>query len=154
MPGPSVRAEILEPLSRALGWLERLCDREGRIVCPEHRVEHTGKSACAAVLAVELARLDPAADRARLVAFAVEQGRRMVANLVREGTSACHTFRPGRHDPFNCSNAVIDGGACSDALAHLVTELGSELDARDREDFARASLLHARCAGTPLSRTA
>jgi hypothetical protein len=63
---------------------------------------------------------------------------------VREGTSPCHTFRPGRHDPFNCSNSVIDGGASSDALAHIVTELGPALDAPDREAFAAASLLHAR----------
>jgi hypothetical protein len=106
---------------RALAWLLSLRDERGRIVCPEHGIEHTGKSAGAAVTAAILGELD---DSDALRAAAVQQGERLVANLVREGTSPCHTFRPGRHDPFNCSNSVIDGGACSDALAELVQRLG------------------------------
>jgi len=142
-----VRDEILEPVRRVLAWMLRFAEGEGdggRIVCPAHGVEHTGKSAGAIVMAVELLRLDPGRDDERLLAVAVGQARRLVANLQREGTSACHTFRPGRHDPFNCSNHVIDGGACSDALAHLVTELGPRLEAADREAFTNASVLHAR----------
>jgi hypothetical protein len=141
---PRIREELLEPVRRALRWLLSLRDVQGRIVCPDHRIEHTGKSAGAAVMAAILSRLDSAGDREALRAAAVQQGRRMVANLVREGTSPCHTFRPGRHDPFNCSNSVIDGGACSDALAELVLLLGPQLAAADREAFSRASLLHAR----------
>lgn len=136
-----VREELREPLRRVLGWLLSLRDGEGRIVCPEHKLEHTGKSAGAAVLALELARHD---GDGRLREAAIGQGRRMLANLAREGTSACHTFRPGRHDPFNCSNSVIDGGACSDALAALVVGLGDTLPGAEREAFAQASLLHAR----------
>lgn len=135
---------FLEPLRRALGWLLTLRDSEGRIVCPEHRIEHTGKSAGAAVLAARLAKHDRPEFRAAHVAAAIQQGRRLVANLYREGESACHTFWPGRHDKFNSSNAVIDGGACSDALAELVQELGSELPADDARAFRDASLLHAR----------
>jgi hypothetical protein len=141
---PRIREELLEPVRRALRWMLSLRDSSGRIMCPDHRIEHTGKSAGAAVMAAILSRLDVSSDGAALRAAAVQQGRRMVANLVREGTSPCHTFRPGRHDPFNCSNSVIDGGACSDALAELVLLLGPELEATDREAFARASLLHAR----------
>lgn len=141
---PTPRDELLEPLRRVLAWQLSLRDGEGRILCPEHRVEHTGKSAYTALLAAELLRLDPGADGDALFAAALQQGRRLVANLVREGTSPCHTFRPGRHDPFNCSNSVIDGGACSDALASLVQLLGDRLEAPDREAFAAASLLHAR----------
>ena len=136
-----VREELLEPLRRTLRWILSLRDGAGRIVCPEHGVEHTGKSAGAAVLALELA---PYGDGAALREAAIGQGRRLVANLVREGTSPCHTFRPGRHDPFNCSNSVIDGGACSDALSALVLGLGDALPAAEREAFAAASLLHAR----------
>lgn len=144
----SIRAvvdeEFLAPLRRVLAWMERLDDGGGRWICPQHKVEHTGKNAGAIVIACELIKHDPQADRERLLALAVAQARRAVANLVREGDSPCHTFRPGRHDPFNCSNSVIDGGACSDALATLVREHGDRLDAADRESFARASLLHAR----------
>src|SRR5258706_3054723 len=145
MPSPQALAEeIFEPLRRVLGWLASLRDAQGRIVCPEHGLEHTGKSAYAIVLACELLKHDPAAERAPLLALAREQGRRLVANLVREGASPCHTFRPGRHDPYNCSNSVIDGGACSDGLAQLVRELGGELPAQEREAARTASLLHAR----------
>ncbi|MBK7642028.1 MAG: hypothetical protein IPJ19_03100 [Planctomycetes bacterium] len=136
--------ELLEPLRRVLGWLCSLRDAQGRLVCPEHGVEHTGKNAYVIVLCCELARHDPRADRAALCAIARGQAQRLVANLVREGTSPCHTFRPGRHDPFNCSNSVIDGGAASDALAQLVHEFGPELPAQEREAAAAASLLHAR----------
>ncbi len=139
-----IRRELTEPLQRTLRWLLSLRDGAGRILCPDHRIEHTGKSAGAALLAARLLELDPEGDREALAAAAVQQGRRMVANLVREGASPCHTFRPGRHDPFNCSNSVIDGGACSDALAELVLTLGERLSGADREAFAAASLLHAR----------
>ena len=141
---PRPREEIVEPVRRTLRWMASLRDAEGRIVCSEHQVEHTGKSAYAIVTACELLALDPARDEAFLFELAVQQARRLCQNLVREGDSDCHTFRPGFHDPFNCSNNIIDGGACSDALAHVVTALGERLDAGDRERFARAAILHAR----------
>jgi hypothetical protein len=136
--------ELLEPLMRVTRWLASLRDREGRVLCPEHRVEHTGKSAYLIILAARLRALDPAADREWLKELARQQARRLVANLVREGTSPCHTFRPGRHDPFNCSNSVIDGGACADALAEFVREFGAEVPAEEREAARQACLLHAR----------
>lgn len=141
--GAAVRDEIVEPLRRVLGFLASMRDAEGRIVCPEHRIEHTGKSACAAVLAARLSVLDPA-HAVEHRSFAIQQGRRLVARLEREGTSPCHTFRPGRYDPFNNSNHVIDGGACSDALAELVHTLAAELSAEDRQAFGDASRLHAK----------
>lgn len=139
-----VREAILEPLRRVLEWLLSLRDARGRIVCPEHRIEHSGKNAGVIVIALELAELDPRADVAACKRVAIEQGRRLAANLEREGTSECFTFRPGRHDPYNCSNSVIDGGACADALATLVTRLGGELDEEDRRAFEGAARVHAR----------
>jgi len=134
---------LIEPLRRVFRWLVSLADADGRIVCPDHRVEHTGKNAYVIVLAAELARHDPEADIDALRAVAVAQGKRLVANLQREGDSTCFTFRPGRHDPFNCSNNVIDGGACSDALAELVQAFGPSLSAEERAEFEHASVLHA-----------
>jgi hypothetical protein len=141
---PPVREEFLAPVRAVLRWLTALDRGDGALICPEHRLEHTGKNCGAAVLACELARSDPRADADHLLAVARAQGRRMLANLVREGASPCHTFRPGRHDPFNCSNSVIDGGACSDALAEIVRTFGPRLEAAERERLAAASLLHAR----------
>lgn len=138
-----VRPALREPLRRTLEWMLSLRDGEGRIVCPEHGIEHTGKSAGVIVLALELIRAGEP-DRDVLKAAAMQQGRRLVGNLINEPDSPCYTFRPGRHDPFNCSNSVIDGGACSDALAELVRVLGPELRVADREAFQHAALLHAR----------
>jgi hypothetical protein len=128
-------------LERTAGWLLGLADDQQRLICPEHRIEHTGKSACAAILFLELHKQTGKESWAEA---AIAQGRRLVARLEREGTSPCHTFRPGRHDPYNCSNSVIDGGACSDALASLVLDLGERLGADEREAFRDASVLHAR----------
>jgi hypothetical protein len=139
----AVREELLEPLRRVLGGLLSLRDPQGRIVCPEHGIEHTGKSAGAAALALHLSRHDPARRDAHAT-VAIEQARRLVANLRREGASDCHTFWPGRHDPFNSSNAIIDGGACSAALAEIVETLGSGMPADDARAFREASVLHAR----------
>ena len=131
----------VEPLERTLRWALGLRRADGALICPEHGLEHTGKSANVAILALELWRLT---GRQQWLDAAVEQGRRLVARLEREGTSPCFTFRPGRHDPFNCSNSVIDGGACSDALASLVLGAGEHLDPTDARNFAHASVLHAR----------
>jgi hypothetical protein len=131
----------LAPLLASLRWALGHADRDGALICREHGIEHTGKSANLAILALELwKRL----GSDWLLEAAVAQGRRLVARLEREGTSPCFTFRPGRHDPFNCSNSVIDGGACSDALGSLVLEAGEELGDEDRTAFARACVLHAR----------
>lgn len=133
------RTSTIAALERTLGWLATLEDTDHRLVCPDHRIEHTGKSACAAILALELFR---ATGRRAHLDFAVRQGRRLVLRLEREGTSPCHTFRPGRHDPFNCSNSVIDGGACADALASLCLAVPHELSAEDLAAFRHAALLH------------
>lgn len=139
-----VSEAVLEPLRRALGWLLSLRDAQGRIVCPEHKIEHTGKSAGAAVLAARLSVYDRPELREKHRAAAIEQGRRLVANLHREGTSECHTFWPGRHDKYNSSNAIIDGGACSAALVELIETLTDALSPAERDAFRHASVLHAR----------
>jgi hypothetical protein len=138
-----VREELAEPVRRVLRWLLALRDSSGALVCPDHGIEHTGKNAGAIVMACELARRAPGGEAGALRDAAVQLGRRLVARLEREGESTCFTFRPGRHDPYNCSNNVIDGGACSDALAELVQCFGAELSADDRAAFTRAAVLHA-----------
>ena len=140
----SPHPELLDPLRRVLDWLIDQRDPEtGALVCPFHRIEHTGKTACAVILAVEVARWSDGRERTKLVEFAHEQCTRIAGRLEREGDSTCFTFRPGRHDPYNCSNSVIDGGACSDALATFVLAFGGGLTQAERDAFTRASVLHA-----------
>ncbi|MEC8493996.1 MAG: hypothetical protein VXZ39_03685, partial [Planctomycetota bacterium] len=115
----------------------------GELVCPEHHIEHTGKSAGALLLAVELMAHGDEGEADALFALARRVALRISSRLEREGDSTCFTFRPGRHDPYNCSNSVIDGGACSDALAAFVMAAGARLPAEEREALTRASVLHA-----------
>ena len=140
----SNRALVAAPLHRVLSWLastER--GATGELVCPEHHIEHTGKSAGALLLAVELMKHGDEGEADALFAFARRVALRITSRLEREGDSTCFTFRPGRHDPYNCSNSVIDGGACSDALAAFVMTAGERLAAEEREALTRASVLHA-----------
>jgi hypothetical protein len=139
----AVREELLGPVRSVLDWMLRQRDREGAIRCPHHKIEHTGKSAGAIVIAAELAQHDPSADPDALFEVARQQAMRLVGRLEREDTSTCFTFRPGRHDPYNCSNSVIDGGACSDALATCVQVFGDRLSTEEREAMTHASVLHA-----------
>jgi len=139
----AAKLEILQPIRRVLRWMLSLRDPSGRIICPAHKVEHTGKNAGVIVIACALAKYGNDEERSELLAVARQQARRLVECLEREGESTCFTFRPGRHDPFNCSNNVIDGAACSDALAELVLTFGDQLPAEERESFTRASVLHA-----------
>jgi hypothetical protein len=134
---------FIEPVRRVLDWMISLRDSQGRIMCPWHRIEHTGKNAGVIVMASVLADLTDGSDRDELIAVAVQQAHRLCARLEREDDSTCFTFRPGRHDPYNCSNNVIDGGACSDALAELVLRHGDKLARQDRELFQAASVRHA-----------
>ena len=34
-----------EPIERVLGWMQALRTPQGVMLCPEHRIEHTGKNA-------------------------------------------------------------------------------------------------------------
>ena len=54
-----IDSQVLTPLERVLAWLLAQGEGEpdGRLVCPDHRVEHTGKNANVAILACALARL-------------------------------------------------------------------------------------------------
>ncbi len=139
----TVSPALAEPVRRALGWLLSLRDGQGRILCPDHGLAHSGKNAGVIVMACELARSGAEGDRDALLEVAREQAEHLVVNLKREVGSTCFTFRPGRHDPYNCSNSVIDGGACSDALAELVLTFGDRLEPAERERFQHASILHA-----------
>lgn len=144
-PSPSLNDELREPVQRVFDWMMGLRAPDGRILCPEHQVEHSGKNAGAIVMALELAKHSANEQALELLVSATQQGQRLVQNLVREGSSPCFTFRPGRHDPFNCSNSVIDGGAASDALGQLGRELAARGgSAADVEAFRAASLKHAR----------
>lgn len=141
MSASDPQARFVAPLVRVFDWALGLERAPGELICPEHKVEHTGKTANVVILALELFR---ATGERRFRDAAVRLALRVAGRLEREGDSPCFTFRPGRHDPFNCSNSVIDGGAASDALATLALAADElELSAAERHQFALAALRHA-----------
>jgi len=134
-------ARFVAPLERVLAWALTLERAPGELICPEHKVEHTGKTANLVLLA---AALFEATNEPRHAETAKRLALRVAGRLEREGDSPCFTFRPGRHDPFNCSNSVIDGGAAADALATLARapeRFGLTPD--ERRNLALAALRHA-----------
>lgn len=135
-------AELAAVVQRVATWMKEQRTAQGVLLCPEHGIEHTGKNAGLVVLACELVRqgLAPAED---WLPVAEEQALRLAGRLEREGDSTCWTFRPGRHDPFNCSNNVIDGGACSDALADFLELAQDRLAPGVQSLLTRACVLHA-----------
>jgi hypothetical protein len=86
--------------------------------CPAHRVAHTGKLARAIVL--DLCLLDSTGQE-QYWQRAVERARYVVSRLGPDPEHGAFIYFPGRLDPRNCSNSVIDSGECTGALATLVT---------------------------------
>ncbi len=126
-----LRLGILRGLSR---FFERLEDAEGAVICPRHRVEHTGKLCYAALIDLESwrhTREEEALERAR------KRVLRTVDHLGLDPESRVPVFLPGRVDHRNASTNAIDGGACADVIATLledVPELFSDLDAERCRD--------------------
>lgn len=107
-------------------FLERLTDASGALVCPRHRVEHTGKNVYAALLEQHLWRYTREEEH-------LERARRIVLRTVdmfgEDPDSRVPIFLPGRVDPRNASTSSIDGGACADVLATLLEEEPDAFDA-------------------------
>ena len=126
---------VLEAASDAF---ERLLGRDGCARCPEHGVDHTGKTARAIVINCALHAAtgqDDYLDRAVRVA-------RLITGRLGQDPEAggAWIFFPGRHHPANNSTNIIDNGECVDALATLLRQAGEELSQADRarsEDAVR-----------------
>lgn len=119
----ALRLGTLRGLAR---FLEGLTDASGVLVCPRHRVEHTGKNVYAALLNQHLwryTREEEYLERARRVAL------RAVDMFGEDPDSRVPIFLPGRVDPRNASTSSIDGGACADVLATLLEEEPGAFDA-------------------------
>jgi hypothetical protein len=104
--------------------------------CPEHRVAHTGKLARAAVL--DLALLDATGDETHW-RRAVERARYVASRLAPDPEHGTLIYLPGRLDPRNCSNSVIDSGECTDALGRvLLHPHAAQLDEQTRQTLRDA----------------
>ncbi len=134
-------------LATASSAFERLRDDNGYTPCPEHRVDHTGKTARSIVINCAL---HAHTNQDRYLTRAVATATRVAARLAPDpGADGAWVFFPGLHDPRNNSTNVIDAGECVDALATLLQHAGDELAATDRLSIEQAIRL---CCDTYLRR--
>lgn len=134
-------------LATASSAFERLRDDNGYTPCPEHRVDHTGKTARSIVINCAL---HAHTNQDRYLTRAVATATRVAARLAPDpGADGAWVFFPGLHDPRNNSTNVIDAGECVDALATLLLHAGDELAATDRLSIEQAIRL---CCDTYLRR--
>ena len=103
--------------------------------CAVHGVEHTARTATSIVIDLALHR---ATGQDRYWDRAQRRALRVVARLVRDPEHGAWIFAPGRLDPYNCSNNVIDSGECARCLGTLLLHTGDRLDATLRERVAEA----------------
>ena len=102
----------------------------GETRCAVHGVEHTARTATSIVVDLVLQRVT---GQSRYWERAQQRARRVVARLVRDPEHGAWVFAPGRLDPYNCSNNVIDSGECARCLGTLLLYADDRLDAALRE---------------------
>ena len=133
-------------IERASDAFERLLGRDGYARCPEHGVDHTGKTARAIVLNCALAS---ESEDDRFIGRALRVARAITGRLSQDDAAGgAWVFFPGPHHPQNVSTHVVDCGECVDALATLLEVAGDRLPDIDRERIEEAVRL---CAQTYLA---
>jgi hypothetical protein len=126
LPAGSADPAAVTWFARAAGYLRRPALR-----CPAHKVAHTGKLARGIVL--DLCLLGATGDE-QYWRWAVERARYVVARAAPDPEHGGLVYLPGRFDPRNCSNSVIDSGECTDALARLLLHpRAADLPAGERD---------------------
>jgi hypothetical protein len=131
-----LRLGVLRGLS---GFLARQIGPTGALVCPRHKVEHTGKNVYAALIDLENWRFTREEEYLALAKAAVL---RAVDLLGEDPESQVPVFLPGRTDPRNASTNAIDGGACADTIATLLEEAPEAFEADERRRCEEALTLH------------
>ncbi|MDE2902645.1 MAG: hypothetical protein OXP73_06410 [Chloroflexota bacterium] len=133
---PALTPRAAWVLATASNAFERLLDQHGYTRCPEHRVDHTGKTARSIVINCAL---HAHTNQGKYLDRAVATAQRVAARLAPDpAAGGAWVFFPGLHDPRNNSTNIIDAGECVDALASLLLHAGQELAAEDRTSFEQA----------------
>jgi hypothetical protein len=121
------------------GFLARQIGPSGALICPRHRVEHTGKNVYAALIDLENWRFTREEEYLARAKAAVL---RAVDLLGEDPESRVPVFLPGRTDPRNASTNAIDGGACADTIATLLEEAAEAFEPDERRRCEEALTLH------------
>ncbi len=132
---PLITRHWLAALACVSDYWARQTAPSGETRCAVHGVEHTARTATSIVIDLALRRVT---GQDRYWERAQRRARRVVARLVRDPEHGAWIFAPGRLDPYNCSNNVIDSGECARCLGTLLLYAGDRLDAALREQVTEA----------------
>ena len=127
---PLATRHWLAALARVSDYWVQQTVPSGETRCAVHGVEHTARTATSIVVDLALRRVT---GQDRYWERALRRARRVVARLVRDPEHGAWIFAPGRLDPYNCSNNVIDSGECARCLGTLLLYADDKLDTALRE---------------------
>lgn len=122
-------------LEKISDYFENQTRPDGAIICPKHRIEHTGKNVYSAIIDSEFYKFtgeEKYFERAKKRVF------RTIENLIQDPEHGGWIFWPGRLDGRNMSNSVIDSGASTDSLATFFLEFGNKLNENEKEKIKDA----------------
>lgn len=119
----------IEFFKKISDYFWKLTKKDGSLVCPKHRVEHTGKNVYSVTIDLKLHKLTGEEDYFRRAKLRVE---RTLEKLIRDPDFRYWIFYPGRLGRWNMSNSVIDSGACIDALSTFYLDYHNRLTGEER----------------------
>jgi hypothetical protein len=132
----AARLEFLKGMS---DFYDGQADTDGRIICPKHHIEHSGKNVYSVFFDAELYRLtgdDRYYERARRRAL------RIAGNLVKYPGHDFWIFYPGSMDRRTEANNVIEGGACADGLVCFLESFRERIPDDERARIEDAVFKH------------
>ena len=117
--------EALDALARVSDYMHAATGATGELVCPEHGIDHTGRSSRSIVIDCFLyaATAEP-----HYLRRAESRAATIANRLTQDPDHGAWIYHPGRLHPANNSNNVIDSGECTDALSTLILQFGDEID--------------------------
>ena len=123
-------------LAAASDTFARMCDRHGYTRCPDHGIDHTGKTSRSIV--INCALHSHTGDD-QYLERAVNTALRVVSRIAPDpAANGAWVFFPGLHDYRNNSTNIIDAGECVDALATLLLHAADSLASGNRTAIEEA----------------
>jgi len=115
----------------------RLTGDDGSLVCPKHRIEHTGKNVYSAAIDLKIYELTGEEKYYQRSKVRVQQ---TLTRLIKDPEFGYWIFYPGRLNKWNVSNSIIDAGACLDVLAVFYQGSHEKLDKEEKKEIEQAIL--------------
>lgn len=116
-------------------YFENISLTDGKIICPKHRIEHTGKNAYSAIIDSELYKLT---GEEKYFERAKKRVLRLTQNLVQDPEHGGWIFWPGRLGKYNMSNSVIDCGGAVDSLASFYFSFREKINNEEKNKILNA----------------